>query len=60
MDGIGINVRRIAGSKVWWVSKIGLGTRPFHWEIYQGKEGRLLATSKSFYLLGSSGYVSAD
>ena len=38
-----------------WVSEVDLGTGPFCWEIYQGKEGRLLATSESFYLPGSSG-----
>ena len=39
-----------AGTKTWWVAKNDLGRGPFHWRLYRGQGGRLLATSEQFYL----------
>jgi hypothetical protein len=38
------------GKKTWWVARADLGTGPFRWVIYQMPGGKLLASSKPFYL----------
>jgi hypothetical protein len=41
----------------WWVAKPDLGKGPFRWLVYQNRNGKLLATSESFYLPRYSGAV---
>ena len=43
------------GEKTWWAAEDTLGSGPFRWAIYRARGGRLLATSESFYLPGSTG-----
>jgi len=45
----------VVGTAVWWVAKPDLGTGPFRWRVYQGRERRLLATSDPFDLPGTAG-----
>jgi hypothetical protein len=48
---------QVVGEKTWWVARHDLGTGPFRWLIYQGKESRLLAASEPFYLPDSGGAI---
>ena len=38
------------GKKLWWVAEADFGKGPFRWAVYQGRGGKLLAQSESFYL----------
>jgi hypothetical protein len=40
--------------KTWWLAPDLFGKGPFHWLVYQGERGKLLATSESFYLPDSA------
>jgi hypothetical protein len=48
---------QVVGKKTWWVARHDLGTGPFRWLIYQGKESRLLGASEPFYLPDSGGAI---
>jgi hypothetical protein len=43
------------GHKTWWVVKSDLGTGPFRWLVYEGRQGRRLATSVPFNLPDTKG-----
>jgi hypothetical protein len=43
------------GAREWWAGADNLGKGPFRWLIYQKEGGKLLATSKPFYLPGMAG-----
>lgn len=45
----------VTGYKTWWVGGEHMGKGPFRWLVYQGKDGRLLATSESFDLPSING-----
>lgn len=47
----------VVGKGIWWVAKSDLGKGPFRWVVYWRKEGKLLATSESFYLPGTVGEI---
>jgi len=53
LDGVDGDVAR----KVWWVSDDDLGTGPFRWVVYQGRDGDLLIRSESFDLPRQPGEV---
>ena len=40
----------VLGYKTWWVGGSDRGKGPFRWEVYQERDGLLLATSESFNL----------
>ena len=40
----------VTGYKRWWVSDDDLGDRPFRWQVYDRRGGRLLVTSEIFDL----------
>lgn len=45
----------VVGHKTWWVAKPDLGTGPFRWLVYEGRQGRRLATSVPFDLPDTKG-----
>jgi hypothetical protein len=45
----------VVGHKTWWVAKSDLGTGPFRWLVYEGRQGRRLATSVPFDLPDTRG-----
>lgn len=38
------------GKKVWWVDQAIFGARPFHWVVYDSRDGRVLGASQAFSL----------